>query len=291
MSTPWTLLESAVCFVVSGKDAKRYLHNRLSNDIRGLAVGASLEAAALSAQGRVEGFFSVQCLADDRFVLVADGGESEALRATLGKFIVADRVTLENVTSSVAVLHIAQEQAELGAHNVYSPDQCVGVISCRRVADTGAHVVLKREALDEVTKRCRALFGEPVAPREYETLRWKAGVPVYPTELNDDVILTECGMREAVSFTKGCYVGQEVLERSDAIGKLPRTLERLVLTGDGVVASGASLVSNDGAPVGKVVSSVANNERAETLVFALLRTGKYSRGDVVRCGDRLATIV
>jgi len=291
MSTPWTLLESAVCFVVSGKDAKRYLHNRLSNDIRGLAVGASLEAAALSAQGRVEGFFSVQCLADDRFVLVADGGESEALRATLGKFIVADRVTLENVTSSVAVLHIAQEQAELGARNVYSPDQCVGVISCRRVADIGAHLVLKREALDEVTKRCRALFGAPVAPREYETLRWKAGVPVYPTELNDDVILTECGMREAVSFTKGCYVGQEVLERSDAIGKLPRTLERLVLTGDGVVASGASLVSNDGAPVGKVVSSVANNERAETLVFALLRTGKYSRGDVVRCGDRLATIV
>jgi folate-binding protein YgfZ len=209
----------------------------------------------------------------------------------LGKFIVADRVTLENVTQSVAVLHIGQDPAALQALNLCSPDQCVGVISCRRISEAGTHAVVKRDVLDTVTERCRTLLGEPITPPEYRALRWQAGVPEYPTELNEDVILTECGMRQAVSFTKGCYVGQEVLERSDAIGKLPRTLERLVLAGKDTVASGANLVAGDGATLGKVVSSSAHTERAETLVFALLRTGKYSRGDVVRCGDRLGTIV
>jgi folate-binding protein YgfZ len=291
MSIPWIHLESAACFMVSGKDARRYLHNRLSNDIRGLAVGQALEAAALSAQGRVEGFFSLRCLAEDRFVLVCDGGDSESLQAALGKFIVADRVNLENITNSVAVLHIGLDQTRLEELGIYSPEQCVSVVPCRRIAQAGTHVLVKREELPAVAKRFQALCGESITADEYHRLRWNAAVPVYPTELSSDVILTECGMREAVSFTKGCYVGQEVLERSDAVGRLPRTLERLVLSGNTAVAPGVSIETSEGVSVGKVVSSFVDNERAETCVFALLKTGKYTRGDAVRCENRTAKIV
>jgi folate-binding protein YgfZ len=291
MITPWIHLESAVVFMVSGKDARRYLHNRLSNNIRGLTVGQALEAAALSAQGRAEGFFSICCLADDRFVLVCDGGESESLQAALGKFIVADRVTLENITNSAAVLHIGLDPARLEELGIYSPEQCVAVIPCRRIAQAGSHVLIKREELPAVTKPLQTACGESITTAMYNSLRWDAAVPVYPTEINSEVILTECGMRHAVSFTKGCYVGQEVLERSDAIGRLPRTLERLVLSGNTVVACGVSIENSEGASIGKVISSFVDSERAETRMFALLKTGKYVRGDTVQCMGHSATIM
>jgi folate-binding protein YgfZ len=239
----------------------------------------------------VEGFFSLRCLSDDRFLLVCDGGDVESLRTALGRFIVADRVTLENITNSVAVLHIGQDPARLKELSVCSPEQCESVVQCRRIAEAGAHVLVKREELPAVAKRFQAVCGEPIVATEYNRLRWNAAVPAYPTELNSDVILTECGMRDAVSFTKGCYVGQEVLERSDAIGKLPRTLERLVLAGATAVAPGASIESGEGVSIGKAVSSFVDSERAKTYVFALLKTGKYTRGDAVQCESRAATIV
>jgi folate-binding protein YgfZ len=291
MNVPWIQLEGAVCFAASGRDAKRYLHNRLSNDIHGLLPGGTLQAAALSAQGRVEGLFLVQCLAEDRFVLVADGGDAQSLQAALGKFIVADRVVLENITPSVKLLHVGLGEAEMRSHALCTEVDCLGMLPARRIAQAGSHLLVRGNAYDAIADRCRLIFGDPITPLEYHRLRWRMGLPIYPTEVNDDVILTECGMRDAVSFAKGCYVGQEVLERCDAIGRLPRILERIVLEGAGDVPGGASVTLSSGEQLGKVVSSVSNNERSESFLFALLKTGKYSRGDVVRCMERVGVIV
>lgn len=291
MNVPWIQLESAVCFTVSGRDARRYLHNRLSNDIRGLPPGGALQAAALSAQGRVEGLFSVQCLTNERFVLVADGGDAQLLHAAVSKFIVADRVVVENITSSVRILHVGLDASEIAPHAICSQDECLGILPARRIAQTGSHLVVRGDAYAAIAARCRLIFGDPITPLEYHRLRWRMGVPVYPTEVNDEVILTECGMRDVVSFTKGCYVGQEVLERSDAIGRLPRTLERIVVEGAGDVPNGAGVTLGGGEQLGKVVSSVSNTECSESFLFALLKTGKYSRGDTVRCMERVGVIV
>jgi folate-binding protein YgfZ len=115
---------------------------------------------------------------------------------------------------------------------------------------------------------------------EYQLMRLQRGAPTFPDEINENVILTECGMRDAVSFTKGCYVGQEVIERSDAIGKVPRTLERIVISGVQVTL-GATITNAQGETIGKIVSSATDEASATTYAFALLRTGVYSADEQI----------
>jgi folate-binding protein YgfZ len=130
-----------------------------------------------------------------------------------------------------------------------------------------------------------------MANEEYELLRWQRALPTYPSEINEESILTEAGMREAVSFTKGCYVGQEVIERSDAIGKLPRKLERITFEGIHSDLRGAPILSSSGQTIGKVASCVSDALHARTAAFAFLRSGAYAVGDTVRCSSAMGYIV
>lgn len=275
---------------MSGKDARRYLHNRLSNDIRNLSVGVSTQAGALSAQGRVEGLFSVYCLSEDCFVVLADGGDASQLRATIAKYLVADRVIVEELLPAPWVVHIAVEAEPSGGLQIPEAD-LICTIPRRRVARSGSDLVIRGEAGPRISALCQQRLGSALTDAEYYRLRWKQGVPVFPDEVNDQVILTECGMREAVSFSKGCYVGQEVLERSDAIGKLPRALERVVFQGSDPIEQGSVVSNAQGASIGKVVSSVKSAVSEQIYAFALLRSGTYSAGDSVTCAGNAGEVI
>lgn len=283
MTLPWIQLAHAFCLKVSGRDARRYLHNRLSNDIRSLAPGEAIQAAALSAQGRVEGLFSVLCLDEESFVLISDGGDRTAIQAALGRFIVADRVMIGDMAPPSFVVHLGGDAAS----ELREKLELIGAYVCsfpsRRISDRGMHIVLQQVAYSAACECLREYCGEPLDDNQYGCMRWLAGIPTYPEEVNQEVILTECGMLEAVSFQKGCYVGQEVIERSDAVGRLPRTLERILLKGLKPIARGANVNDSSGGTLGKVLSAVTASDRDEVYLFTLLRSGKYGRGDSVSC--------
>jgi len=282
MSTPWYLFLHPVVLKVGGKDARRYLHNRLSNDIRALQAGEACRAAALTAQGRVEGLFAVFADSEDTFYLVCDAGDREAVRAAVGRFIVADRVTIEDISDSCTVFHVGDEpeftKTKLDPH----ASSKLLVLPHARVGTFGTDVLtLPNSQLSYET--LVAHLGESLTPDRYAYLRIAHGEPTFPDEVHGEVILTEAGLYDAVSFTKGCYVGQEVIERSDAIGKLPRALERIRLVEPSEIAVDTEVLSASGERIGKVVSCAPGTEGASTFVFALLRTGKYGIGDSVSC--------
>lgn len=268
---------------VSGKDARRYLNNRLSNDLRSLMPGQSVRAAALSPQGRVEGLFTVFLNSDEHFYLVSDGGNRQALFSSVGRYIVADRVSVEDVTSTATVIHVALSVERVKDQLAVGNEQGVYMRAHARIGSEGTDVVLIGADSAEITRQCAASFGQQLSSERYDLLRCKWGTPVFPAEVNEQVILTECGLRDAVSFSKGCYVGQEVIERSDAIGKLPRALERIVLNGVDSIKEGAPVHNGNNEAIGKIVSVMVEPESQHIYAFALLRTGKYSTGDVIRC--------
>jgi folate-binding protein YgfZ len=291
MSTPWRLFSAGAIFEVSGKDARRYLNNRLSNDIRSLQPEHSIVAAALTAQGRVEGLFTVFCLADNTFLLVADGGNRQALFASLGRFIVADRVSVQDVSSSTALLHIAAQDDDVQrVVDLLGPARSFHALASR-ISAMGTDIVVRDADLPALVEKLKALFGEALGDDEYDLLRSKHGYAAYPSEINSEIILTESKRSEAVSFSKGCYVGQEVIERSDAIGKVPRQLERIVVDSPGSIAAGDSIVGSDGAAIGKVVSVFPDAAAGRIFLFALLRTGKYAVGDTFRCGELTGSLI
>jgi folate-binding protein YgfZ len=278
MSTMWYLQPAPVVFKVTGKDARRYLQNRLSNDLRSLVPGDSCAAGALTPQGRVEGLFTVYVEADELFYLVSDAGERQPLFAAVSRYIVADRVSIVDCSSEALVGHVAGELSVSLSNDVVcrtSPRNRLGV-GGKDILILALHVATAREELT------RAL-GEPLAEDEYHRRRFSAGFVQYPNEVNDSTILTEAGLRDLVSFQKGCYVGQEVIERSDAIGKLPRRVERIVLDGSVELAPQAQVFGKDANPIGKILSSIPDRSHNRTLVFALLKTAAYGAGDAVQC--------
>jgi folate-binding protein YgfZ len=285
MTRLWKTLVGSVVLKVSGRDSRRYLNNRLSNDLRTLTTGSSTAAAALTPQGKVEGLFSVLCEADDTFYLVCDGGVRQTIFAAVGRYVVADRVSIEDLSLSAVVTHVSGAEgdiraeiasvASLGAHRVFqSPISPLGIV-----------VLVLDQAEEVVSSALTTLWGKALSSEEFASVRFSAGTPEFPTEVHDDVILTECGLLSAVSFSKGCYVGQEVIERSDAIGRLPRRLERISLVGCGAIEPGEVVINSEGTVIGKVASSFSDAKSERTFLFALLRSGKYTAGDTVSSGS------
>lgn len=278
MSLSWYLQPSPIVFKVTGKDARRYLNNRLSNDLRTIQASSSLVAAALTPKGRVEGVFTVYIEADDTFYLAADGGERQPLFAALGRYIVADRVSIVDCSSESLVGHIVD------GPTIMPPPGTIFLSSPRKRFESGGRDFL---IVSPVVKEMREILlrelGSPLSKESYDVERFRAGFVQYPSEVDESIILTEAGLRDAVSFQKGCYVGQEVIERSDAIGKLPRKIERVVFDGLTPLPISASIVGEGDKTLGRTVSVIPCVETASTYVFALLKSGTYAAHDKVRC--------
>jgi folate-binding protein YgfZ len=280
----WFELTSPIIAEVQGRDARRYLNNRLTADIRQLEPGHALEAAALNPQGRVEGVFLVFCDSAESFLLAAPGGNRDEVLSALSRYKVADRVTIADLSSRYRYFHVAPSSGE-----ELSPQAFSGrVARVRRLPLSGIDVLVPRENEDPFVPP--AQWAEELTDARFALLRFKAGAPIFPTEVSSDGILSEYGMNALVSFTKGCYVGQEVIERSDAIGRLPRTLERIVFDGTHVLPHDAPVSAFDSS-IGRIVSSVVDIENGWSGAFALLRTGKYDIGGAVTCSGLTGVVV
>lgn len=282
----WYLQPSPVVFKVTGKDARRYLNNRLSQDLRTVSAGASLVAGALSPQGRVEGLYTVYVQGDDLFYLVSDGGERQPLFAALGRFIVADRVSIIDCSSDALVGHVTGSVLPEFGDAVTSLTH-----QRRRLGEVGEDFLILTDKVGDVRAMLNTRLGTPISKTEYDLKRFAAGFPEYPTEINDSLILTEGGLREAVSFQKGCYVGQEVIERSDALGKLPRHLERVVFEGHEALPAQASVLGKESKPIGKIVSTIVDAANNKLRAFALLKNSAYAAHEQVQCEGRVGTIL
>lgn len=285
MTRLWKTIVGSVVLKVSGKDSRRYLNNRLSNDLRSISPGSSTAAAALTPQGKVEGLFSVLCEANDVFYLLCDGGVRQAIFAAVGRYVVADRVSIEDLSLNSTVTHVSGVEAEIREEVASRAPEGTYRVFQSPISPLGVVVLLLDQVGESVSDRFTTLWGKELSPGDFTRVRFSGGFPEFPTEVNDDVILTECGLLSAVSFSKGCYVGQEVIERSDAIGRLPRRLERISLSGCGSVKAGDAVLNSEGTVIGKVASCFCDATVERMFLFALLRSGKYAAHDSVLSGS------
>jgi folate-binding protein YgfZ len=288
MSPAWYRFPAPVVFKVSGKDSRRYLNNRLSHDLRTSPPGSTLVAGALTPQGKVEGLFTVYVESDADFYLVCDGGERQPLFAALGRYIVADRVSILDCSGEAIVGHTTSIPAEINSEALGSK---IFIAPRPRIGPSGSDFLIIPSNQATVEGLIAAHLGASISQTEYDLRRFSQNCPAFPSEVNSNIVLTEAGLREAVSFTKGCYVGQEVIERSDAIGKLPRHLERIVFDGQLRLTTESAILNVDNKPIGKIVSTYQDEKGRKTKAFALLKTGSYSHRDRIECGGITGRIV
>ena len=190
---------------VAGPDAEDYLQRMLSNDVEALEVGASCEALLLTAKARVIAPLRVVRRGQDDFLLLTEPELGERVRAQLQRLRFAAKVEVEREEHTSTLVFGER------------PDSAI------RNDDYG------RDAWEVLDAE---LDGEPIGDDELERLRVAAGTPRFGREIDDRVLPAEAGLTErAVSFTKGCYPGQEPIARQHYRGKLNRRLRVLELSG------------------------------------------------------------
>lgn len=284
---------------VSGADRRSFLQGLLTNDVAALQPGAGCYAALLTPQGRMISDMDVLELGD-RIILVVPAATSARLVEQFDNSIFTEDVTVANVSlemrqmtvvggSAVTALGLALP-SDLSAPYANRVHEIAGARVLTYVDPTWglpARQVLGPEAtLASIGESLRASGIQSVDPHALEPLRIEHGTPLFGIDMDEDTIPLEAGLDErAISFTKGCYVGQEVIIRvmHRGHGRVARKLVGFELPDarpDALPAHGTVLLSGD-RDVG-MLTSIAWSDRLDRAVAL-----GYVRRDLVEPGTTI----
>ncbi|MGH9164831.1 MAG: YgfZ/GcvT domain-containing protein [Acidimicrobiales bacterium] len=243
-----------------GPDAASFLQGQLSQDVAGLAVGASADSLLLQPQGKVEALLRVTRVTTDELVLDVDGGWGEAVMARLNRFKLRVRVDLAPLAWKCLALRGPR------ARQVVADGGCEGLaIDVDWPGLVGVDLVGEAPVVPDAVRRCGVAA--------WEALRIEAGLPAMGSELTERTIPAEAGVVDrTVSFTKGCFTGQELVARIDSRGgNVPRHLRAVVVVGDAVPPVGAVVESTEAKEVGALTSVAWSPSLAATIALAYVR--------------------
>jgi folate-binding protein YgfZ len=277
---------------LSGGGAKAYLNGLVSNDIEALEEGRGCYAAVLTPKGKMLGDLRVLDRGDELLLIIERAALQEVFnvlwRGRVGHDVEVHKRTLQRGLLSLAGPRSREVAgaAGLAAEEHASAPGEVGDVPVLLVAtDTGVEVVCDAGETGRVRQALEARGAVPVSEAAAECLRVERGRPRYGIDLDDSVIPQEAGLNErAVSFTKGCYVGQETVARLHYRGKPNRHLRGLRLSEPATPGDELRLGER---PVGRL-GSVALSPRLGPIALALVRR-EASPGDTLAVGDGAAT--
>jgi aminomethyltransferase len=279
-SAAWLDLSVRGRIYATGEDRARLLHAMTTNHVQQLTPGTGCYAFFLNAQGHVQADVNLLCL-DDRFLLDTEPETRERILAHLDKYIIADDVTLEDVSASMACVavegpHAAAVLASIGApvpEADYAHASFEGAI-VERVSSTGApgfRIFMAAAEKAGWVARLESAGAVHASADEARTVRLEHGKPRYGDDIFDTTLPQETQQMHAVHFTKGCYIGQEIVERIRSRGHVNRLLVKLELEGKSPVAAGTKVVAG-AAEVGEVTSSAYSPALDKVVALAYVRS-------------------
>jgi len=276
-------------FSFTGPDRQRYVNAILTSNVRDLKPGQGAVGLLLNPQGHI--LAEVETFAREESILASSHAMiRERTFATFEKFIIMDDVTLEDVTASNGTLDLAGPRtaallAELGAKNFAEMpilahlEISVGQIPCRAVrrefaGEAAATLIAGREQLaalwGELGERVRVHGGSPAGMEAVNSIRLECGIPWFGHDYDDKQIPHEAGLEHShINYEKGCYTGQEIVERVRSRGHVNRRLTELRFGGE-APAPGAKLLFG-GNEVGSVTSSAFSPTLGQAIGLGYLR--------------------
>jgi len=279
---------------LSGADARTFLQGQVSNDVEGLAPGTGCYAAFLTPKGKMLGDLRILAT-DDELLLDTERVALQALFNMIRRFSLGYQVELHKRTVERGLLSLIGPDSTRAAGVDDLPLEehahvtvTIGEIPARAIrTDVGIDLLCDSANANALRERLADAGAVPVGEAAVECLRVEHGRPRYGIDLDDSVIPQEAGLNErAVSFTKGCYVGQETVARLYYRGKPNRQLRGLRLSAP--VEPGEQL-ELDGRVVGRV-ASVVGSPRFGPIALAIVRR-EAPPGATVSVGDAVTAEV
>ena len=290
--------------VATGSDAVDFLNNFCTAPLKSLADGDGAEAFFPNIKGRVVGH-AFLFKGESSVYLSADAGVSETLLTHLRKYKLIEDVELTDATGAWGELIVAGPQAAAAIQTVLGRG-VAALPMYGHVEETfrNASAIIRRlpllpvdafaiaaetDALNELWPAFCSSGVCPAGQQVYEALRIEAGWPQMGLDISDAHLVQEVARtRQAVSFEKGCYLGQEPIARLDAMGHTNRELRTLRIEGGQPLGDG--VVSSDDAEVGRVSSSAAVPGLGQTIAMAVLKKKAAAIGAEVTVDGRPAVV-
>jgi folate-binding protein YgfZ len=248
---------------LTGSEAKAFLAGQVTNDIEALSLGSGCYAAFLTPKGKMLGDLRILDLGDE-LLLDTERVSLQALFDRIRRFKIGYEVELHKRTVECGLLSLIGPDAPRSVdaqglapeEHSNAPVQIADVAALAVRTDIGVDLICDAADIDELAETLRERSAVPVSEEAVEIIRVEHGRPRYGIDLDDTTIPQEAGLNErAVSFTKGCYVGQETVARLHYKGKPNRHLRGLRLSEP--IAPGADLHLGE-RPVGRLSSSVVS---------------------------------
>jgi folate-binding protein YgfZ len=239
--------------VVSGPDATTFLQSLLSQDLDPVAVGESTHALLLQPQGKLVVDLRAAHVGDDEWWCICEAGFGAVLAAGLMRFRIRVKVEIEDRSADVAAFALRGTAA---SDLLASVGDSGSMVVTADWPDAPGVEVLSTSPVEVMVDALVHAGAIEIGDAEYERLRVEAGVPRQGLDIDETTIAQEAFLeRDAVSFTKGCFLGQELVCRIDSRGHVNRLLRRL--RSDSPLTAG-SVVVVDGKEVGTVTTTAGN---------------------------------
>jgi len=289
----------------SGSERADFLQGMLSNDVKGLAPGHGVYAAVLDQSGKVATDLRVYA-EPERLLLDVVVWRAALLRERLEKYLIADDVELETLADDAPLVQLEGPLAAavageaLGLATLPAAPLAhvrgafrgapIRVVRASEVEREGILICGAPEGLAPLLDACREAGGVLAGMEALDTLRIEAGIAWPGRDMDEATLIMETGRAAALSFTKGCYLGQEVVERIAARGHVNRRLSGLLLDGAALPAPRTPLVA-DGREVGYVTSATHSPLLGRAIALAFVHRKHWNPGERLHVGDREATVV
>jgi folate-binding protein YgfZ len=284
--------------LVSGSEAVQFLNGLITNDMKTLAENTWMPAAFPNVQGRLIASVRVIRLKDEGegkkagpiFLIDTEAATHERALKTIERFTLAGDFRVADITGQTALLSIqgrmatdvvravlgdeaasiASNQAIQIAFQQSEPPARVTVIRTDSAA-AGFHLVVPSDLAGVIWEALVSAGARPVGYDAFEILRIEAGQPIYGVDMDETNVISETALDDAVSYTKGCYVGQEIIARIKYRGHVAKKLTGLTFEQAVKVEAGAAINSTDGKEVGRITSKTYSPHLGRTIALGYLK--------------------
>lgn len=266
---------------LAGADRARFLHGFCTNDVKGLVPGRGCEAFVCNIQGKVLAHIAVFCTETSLWIDAPPGLE-DSLFAHLDRYLINEDVQIQRRTETHADLYLHGTDAERIAAEQLRDQPLLSHVTVS-VGEAPLHVrvvdwlgtrdcliSLPRTAMNDVVHRLVAAGASMGDAETWNALRIEAGFPLYGVDITNDNLAQEVNRTDrCISFTKGCYLGQEPIARIDALGHVNRELHRMQFEGIEAPPGGTPLLDPESTAQVGVITSAARSIHDPTKVVAL----------------------
>ena len=283
--------------LISGTEAVMFLNGLITNDMKTLAVNTWMPAVFPNVQGRL--LAAVRVIhRNEGFLIDTENATRATVVKLLERFALAGDFRLADLTQNTALLSIQGAQApeimaaifgetpsNPGRDAVASVDwqgKQVTIIRATHTAEDGFDLFVSASEVEALRDAFIKAGAQPIGNDTVETLRLEAGIARYGIDMDETNVVTETNLDEAVSFTKGCYIGQEIIARIKYRGHVAKKLAGLILEGEVSAESGAKIFSVDDKEIGRVTSAAFSPRIARTVALGYVKYDYLAPGTSVK---------